>query len=133
MESIAWRSDKTLPNEVSIPRGFVTDLASVPWVFWSLLPPIGPYGMPAIMHDWLYWTQSVDRKSADKIFYSAMVEMNTPTWKRAAIYGALRLFGWTAWRGNANAKLRGEKRVLKNFPSDPKVSWEFWRTSPGVF
>jgi len=130
---LVWSSVNIEPHKIEIPRGFVTDFASIPWPFWSIFPPIGSYGMPAIMHDWLYWTQIVDRKQADAIFHVAMVEMQTPGWKRYVIYGALRLFGWTAWRNNARAKLRGEKRVLKSFPNDPHTDWIHWRANPGVF
>lgn len=36
-----------------VPQGFVTDLASVPRVFWSLLPPQGGYEAAAVLHDYL--------------------------------------------------------------------------------
>jgi hypothetical protein len=37
---------------IRIPDGFVTDLASVPRVFWSILPPDGTYERAAVVHDW---------------------------------------------------------------------------------
>jgi hypothetical protein len=37
----------------TIPDGFTTDLASVPRIFWSLLPPDGRYEKAAVLHDWL--------------------------------------------------------------------------------
>jgi hypothetical protein len=33
--------------------GFPTDLASVPRIFWALLPPHGVYEQAAVLHDWL--------------------------------------------------------------------------------
>lgn len=36
-----------------IPHGFDTDLASVPRVFWALLPPSGTYERSAVLHDFL--------------------------------------------------------------------------------
>lgn len=36
-----------------IAPGFGTDLASVPRVFWALLPPTGAYEQAAVLHDWL--------------------------------------------------------------------------------
>lgn len=38
---------------LTIPDGFSTDLASVPRLFWSLLPPDGRYEDAAVLHDWL--------------------------------------------------------------------------------
>ncbi|EOD5071623.1 TPA: DUF1353 domain-containing protein [Salmonella enterica subsp. enterica serovar Enteritidis] len=38
---------------ISVPAGFVTDLATVPRIFWTLLPPDGKYTKAAIIHDYL--------------------------------------------------------------------------------
>ena len=38
---------------IIVPRGTVTDLASVPRVFWILLPPFGGDAAAAVLHDWL--------------------------------------------------------------------------------
>ena len=130
---VTWTHPDTKPSKIVVPRGFVTDFASIPRAFWSLFPPIGSYGLPAIMHDWLYWTQSLDRKTSDLLFYMAMCEMQTSRWKRYPIYSSLRLFGWTAWHANARAKTAGERRILGIFPTDPKVTWISWRMNPGVF
>lgn len=37
---------------IQIPDGFQTDLASVPRIFWSVLPPDGTYERAAVVHDW---------------------------------------------------------------------------------
>lgn len=39
---------------ISVPAGFVTDLATIPRIFWTLLPPDGKYAKAAIIHDYLY-------------------------------------------------------------------------------
>lgn len=36
---------------ITIPAGFRTDLASVPRIFWALLPPNGVYENAAVVHD----------------------------------------------------------------------------------
>ncbi|SNR33207.1 DUF1353 domain-containing protein [Blastococcus mobilis] len=36
-----------------IPSDFPTDLASVPRLFWTLIPPTGAYEKAAVLHDWL--------------------------------------------------------------------------------
>lgn len=38
---------------VTVPRGFLTDGASVPRLFWKLIPPWGGYGQAAVLHDYL--------------------------------------------------------------------------------
>lgn len=81
---------------IVVPAGFVTDLASVPRVFWSLMPPDGKYAKAAIIHDYLYDNGLRTKKQADLIFLDAMRVLNVPRWKRAILYLAVRLFG----RGN---------------------------------
>ena len=40
-------------DRITIPDGFETDLASVPRLFWALLPPQGAYERAAVLHDYL--------------------------------------------------------------------------------
>ncbi len=60
-------------KKVVVPKGFVTDLTSVPRSFWSQLPRDGDYVYGAIAHDYLYWTQERSRKEADSILNLIMV------------------------------------------------------------
>lgn len=81
-----------------VPVGFITDFASVPRIFWSILPPWGRYGKAAVLHDFLYKTKSVSREKADRIFLEAMKVLKVPAWKRYIMYWAVRLFGWIRWK-----------------------------------
>lgn len=85
-----------LSDVISVPAGFVTDLASVPRVFWTLLPPDGKYAKAAIIHDYMYDNALRTKKEADLIFLDGMTVLGVPHWKRAIMYYAVRLFG----RGN---------------------------------
>lgn len=40
-------------GRMRIAEGFPTDLATVPRIFWALLPPHGGYEKAAVLHDWL--------------------------------------------------------------------------------
>jgi hypothetical protein len=52
---------------ITVPKGFVTDFASIPEVFWSAdLSPNGKYRRGAIVHDYLYWTQGLPRIIPDQ-------------------------------------------------------------------
>lgn len=99
---------------IAVSKGFVTDFASVPRLFWLVIPKWGKYGNAAVIHDWLYWEQSDkrDRKSADLIFLEAMVVLKVSRWKRKVIYDAVRLFGWIAWNRNQIDKVNCIKRVI---------------------
>ncbi len=39
---------------IVVPRGFETDLSSVPRFLWSFSPPYGDFLLAAILHDWMY-------------------------------------------------------------------------------
>lgn len=118
---------------VTVPHGFVTDFASIPRVFWSVLRPDGEYAYAAVVHDYLYWTQIRSREEADDILKMAMEDFDIGAMTVGTIYNAVRLGGQMAWNGNADKKKNGEQRVLTQFPQDPRITWEDWKQRPGVF
>jgi hypothetical protein len=118
---------------VTVPVGFVTDFASIPRVFWSALRPDGDYGYAAIIHDYLYWEQSVPKNTADDILRFAMEDFQVNPATVALIHRAVQLGGGMAWEGNAKLKAVGEKRVLKRLPEDPTTRWADWKKRSDVF
>jgi hypothetical protein len=132
---ISWKPApgyESLP-QVEVPKGFVTDLASIPRLFWSLLRPDGEYTYPAIIHDYLYWIQPIKREKADLVFRLAMEDFRIDAATAFVIYNAVRLGGGPAWQSNADQRARGERRILKRFPEDPRVNWDEWKKEPDVF
>jgi hypothetical protein len=135
-KKISW-----LPNSgqkidyqpIDVPVGFVTDFASIPRVFWSMLRPDGEYAYAAVIHDYLYWNQQRSREESDNIFKLAMQDLKIDAITIAAIFQAVRNFGGSAWSDNAKLKANGEKRTLLKFPDDPGITWEEWKKDPGVF
>jgi len=114
------------PEVITVPAGFVTDFASIPWGLWNLFPPFGPWARPAIIHDFLYETRGEGwwqpeganrqkwitgpirtdfaapiylRYEADAIFLEAMtvVEPPVPKWRRTLMYQAVRMGGAKGW------------------------------------
>lgn len=97
---------------VEVSKGFTTDFASVPSLFWAIIPRWGKYGTAAVVHDYLYkhhtivlrengiqWGgRGVTRKESDDIFHTLMLRYGTKPWKAFVMYWAVRLFGWMAWR-----------------------------------
>jgi hypothetical protein len=118
---------------VTVPTGFVTDLTSIPRIFWSLLRPDGEYAYAAVVHDYLYWTQTRSREEADQILKLAMEDFEIDALTVGGIYRAVRAGGQVAWNGNAEKKAQGEQRILTRFPQDPRTRWEDWKQRPGVF
>lgn len=82
---------------VIVPKGFETDFASVPRLFWTLIPPDGTYTQAAVLHDFLYFKKLYVRKRCDEIFLEAMKVLKVNWFKRRIMYWAVRAFGWIGW------------------------------------
>ncbi len=96
--------DSTL-YDIMLPKGFVTDLASIPKLFWSIFPPFGnqsePYANAAILHDYLYKQGNVfKRKTCDQIFLQAMKQTKVNGFIRYVFYFIVRLFGAENFNNN---------------------------------
>jgi hypothetical protein len=88
---------------ITVPVGFDTDFASIPRAFWRVFPPVGEYDGPAVIHDYLYRTQTCDRATADLVFYEAMLAIGVPKWKAWTMYRAVQSCGWATWRKHTKA------------------------------
>lgn len=135
-KTFSWEPDATHTNfsgRIVVPKGFVTSLDSIPSYAWSLMPASGRYGSAVVLHDWLYWDQALSRETADGIFDIALQELGMSRVPRKLIWTAVRTFGSGAWDQIAREKFAGSKRVLRQLPDDPKITWEQWRVMPNVF
>ena len=89
---------------ITIPKGFFTDGASVPRIFWNIFSPWGSYFSAALVHDYLYSKDSNDiypiseRSVADKIFKEAMFNAGVGWVTRETVYRAVRLGGWASYK-----------------------------------
>lgn len=81
---------------ITVPRGFVTDYASVPRGLWNIFPPHGKYSAGAVVHDYLYRRTLMDRAICDRVFLEAMEVLGVSWFSRRVIYRAVRLFGGAA-------------------------------------
>lgn len=93
-EDLEYITSKEL---ITIPKGFMTDFASVPRIFWTIFPPDGAYTGAAIVHDFLYSIKDRKRKEADDIFLEAMESLNVKYMHRYIMYYSVRLFGNIVW------------------------------------
>ncbi len=99
-------------DRIDVAIGFKTDFASIPRLFWIVLPKWGRYGNAAVVHDWLYWTQDRSRREADDIFREGMGVLGVGGGTRWMIYTAVRWFGWLAWIRNRADREAGFERVV---------------------
>lgn len=96
---------------IRVPKGFVTDFASVPRGLWNLFPPTGSYGMAAVVHDYLYRggyitdvsTPGIEkhitptRAQADGILREAMGVSKVGAFTRWTVWAAVRVGGRSPW------------------------------------
>ena len=119
-------STKTKQYIVTIPKGYVTDMASVPRGCWAFIAPFD-VARAAVVHDILYEKINTQYKAvnesaaaedgpatkkereayreiADHVFLEGMdaSEPPVPSWKKYAAYWAVRMFG--RWAINSSAK-----------------------------
>lgn len=85
---------------LQIPFGFRTDGASIPRFAWVTTgTPFAPRHIrAAIIHDYLYQYEVVDRAQADRWFRFLLLEDGVSPYQAAKMYWALRAFGWIVWR-----------------------------------
>ena len=100
---------KVVGSKITVKKGFVTDLASVPRICWAFIAP-WDVARAAIVHDLLYKrirqyraaalaedkeVISEAKKASDDVFHMAMkdAEPSVSGWKIAAAYYAVRMFG----------------------------------------
>jgi uncharacterized protein DUF1353 len=115
-------------DSVVVPVGFVTDMASIPPVLQSIIQQNGPYLLPAVVHDYLYWQQVCTRSQSDRILLLAMIEHNVSRAHQTAIYDAVRAAGQFAWAGNARERTQHLLRVIPaNKLVIPATYWPQYR------
>ena len=85
---------------IRVPKDFETDFASIPRIFWSILPPWGRYGKAAVLHDWMYFNGKKTRKECDSIFLEAMGVLKVSWWKKKVMYLGVRSFGSIVWKAH---------------------------------
>jgi len=78
---------------ITVPDGFVTDFASIPRIARFLITGHGHDRWAAVVHDYLY-SIGFDRKTADAIFYEALLVSGVNKIKARAMYRAVRTGGW---------------------------------------
>ena len=98
-------------REFKVPAGFEFDGDSVPRlpiIYWLTKNRVG-LKAPAL-HDWLYHSQVVSRKEADRLYLRLMDETGVKlVWKWAHYFG-VRIGGWWAWWNHRRRRAEASKR-----------------------
>jgi hypothetical protein len=116
-------------DTITVPKGFVTDFASIPREFWTEFPPTGEYKLAAVVHDYLYWEQPCTKEQSDDLFYIAMREQGVPLATRLIVYGGVAAGGRSAWEANRIEKAARKPRYIPSGYDHPpaNMSWPRYR------
>ncbi len=87
-------------HELVVPKGFITDLASVPRILWPIYAPNDAKTIgAAIMHDYLYACPGDrTRASIDAMLYSGLVTGRNSLFTSYVYWLGVRIFGSTHFR-----------------------------------
>lgn len=96
---------------IIIYKGFVTDFASIPNVFHFLIDKDdNAIAIASLVHDVLYRSEWVSRRTADAILLQLMKYRKAPLWKRAMVYLGVRMGGWVVWLFHKEKEVMHVKR-----------------------
>jgi len=83
---------------IVVPRGYITDFASIPAALEPVLDSFGRQSEAAVVHDWLYAVGETDKREvADSIFLFAMMEQGVGLAARRTMYQGVVLGGGSAY------------------------------------
>lgn len=126
-EPITYYTEK-YGETITVPKGFITDLASVPRVIWWLIPNDGRHIIEgSVVHDWLYanageipgWKYS--RTQANFVLREAMREQGASRWERFVVWAALQAFGFISWNRHKKAKVALENDTIATTTQQTKT------------
>lgn len=78
-------------EHVTVPKGTMSDFASVPGPLQWLVPKVGKWSTPSIIHDFLWQGSKVH---ANAVFFDALLAYQVPLRLAFLIYLAVALNGW---------------------------------------
>ncbi|MBR1951470.1 MAG: DUF1353 domain-containing protein [Lentisphaeria bacterium] len=94
-------------RRLRVPKGFRSDGASVPRIFWRLVFPSSDTKAlrAAFCHDFIYRTHPAGwtKEEADQMFYDILVRDGVPRWRAWIAYQGVKWFGGWAWRDMGGA------------------------------
>ena len=95
---------KTKEYLIKVPKGFVTDYASIPKLLRAIVLPYGKHSGASVVHDWLYSSNcnlDVSREKADKVFLEILKEEIVNFLLRTLMYIAVKKFGRSRFRNRS--------------------------------
>lgn len=101
-----------------IKKGYLTDLASIPWWYRWRFNPDGPWWDESILHDILYGTEMHSRGTCDEVFRHALLnDSNVGGYKARVFFAAVRFGGGLVWDKHTDETRAYAKKYLEIKPA----------------
>lgn len=116
---------------ITVPRGFITDLASIPRALWNLpfTDPNGVSRRPACLHDALYALgRSAGKAFADDALRRAMLSEGASPFVAGMFYKAVHYFG----KGSYASDFRSSDLGICSGDFIDGVAWKAWKDAGGT-
>jgi hypothetical protein len=111
---LTWATRDDLADAITVPEGFVTDLASFPNFLRDReeFDAIGASVPSAILHDFLYASGKFGKAFADEVFYHALRSCGVGKFTAWLMYMGVKLGGGGPYREHARRRELAEKAIL---------------------
>lgn len=102
---MTWREGD---EEIVVPRGFITDLASIPRALRGVLNVNGRSRKAAVLHDWGYCKQWASRAVIDALFRRALIAEGMHPLVARSYWLGVRAGGWIHWNARARRPINSK-------------------------
>lgn len=105
--TISFKLNDDEQMTITVPKGLLTDLVSIPYFLRSIVGRVGPHLEAGIVHDYLYYAwqdipgysaKKSDRYFADRLLLEGMKKARFNLFKCYLVYTAIRLFGYHSYK-----------------------------------
>lgn len=100
------------PMEICVPKGYSTDLLSIPRPLWPVLSPFGAGAWGALPHDLGYSTHFGPRAMIDQILYDAARDSGASQFRASILYSGVRVGGGFKWDGHNPAEMSDDLQAM---------------------
>lgn len=101
-------------DAIPIPKGMLTDFASVPRAFWMIVPKAGPHNKAAALHDYLCQAEIFPIHINNVIFKEALESIKeVPRWKIWPMFASVEVGTWATYGKHTANSIRAARRLFK--------------------
>jgi hypothetical protein len=106
----------------TVPRYFITDLASTPWLVTPLLQGIEDRAC-GVVHDWLYCQNELPREVCDALFFEMLLAMDADKRRAGLMYAGLRVGGGSRYKA-CSGGMKVEDLAFELMRDADRIAWK---------